>query len=81
MEDMDWLLTDKVSSWSGTSADRAWRYLRQSLEQYDGPQSDFAYSKIALETILAFERASPPPPWLVQVLAVSAPCPEEELLD
>ncbi|THH33738.1 hypothetical protein EUX98_g479 [Antrodiella citrinella] len=74
MEDMsDWLLTDKVSSWTGTSADRAWRYLRQALDHYDGPQSDYAYSKVALETILAFERTSPPPPWLVQILATHHP--------
>ncbi|KAH8105506.1 nucleoporin Nup120/160-domain-containing protein [Cristinia sonorae] len=68
-ETSDWLLTDKVSSWAGSTPDRAWRYLRQSLEQYDGPQSEYAYSKITLETVLAFERSSPTPPWLVQILA------------
>ncbi|TCD70458.1 hypothetical protein EIP91_003219 [Steccherinum ochraceum] len=68
----DWLLTDKVASWTGTTADRAWRYLRQSLELYDGPKSDYAYSKITFVTILAFER-SPPPPWLVQLLVDNHP--------
>ncbi|KAL4241382.1 Nucleoporin Nup120/160 [Abortiporus biennis] len=63
----DWLLTDKVSSWTGTYADRAWRYLRQSLECHDGPQTDYAYYKTTLETILAFNRSSAPP-WLIQTL-------------
>ncbi|THG99568.1 hypothetical protein EW026_g2819 [Hermanssonia centrifuga] len=67
-ESSDWLLTDKVSSWSGTPADRGWRYLRQALERYDGPETNFAYSKIALETVLAFDRLSAPPPWLIQSL-------------
>ena len=29
----DWLLTDKVSSWPGSPAERGWRYLRQCLER------------------------------------------------
>ncbi|KAK7696575.1 hypothetical protein QCA50_001233 [Cerrena zonata] len=64
----DWLLTDKVSSWAGSYPDRGWRYLRQALEKYDGPQSDFSYSKTVLDTLLAFDRSSSPPPWLVQSL-------------
>ncbi|TBU50494.1 nucleoporin Nup120/160-domain-containing protein [Dichomitus squalens] len=68
-EDMsDWLLTDKVSSWPGTPAERGWRYLRQSLERHDGPQTDYRYSKVALETIVSFDRTSPPPPWLIHKL-------------
>lgn len=66
----DWLLTDKVSSWPGTSADRGWRYLRQSLERHDGPDTDYKYSKMTLETILAFDRSSAPPPWLIHSLEV-----------
>ena len=65
----DWLLTDKVSSWQGTPADRGWRYLRQSLEQYDNAEMDCKYSKITLETILSTARSSPPP-WLTHVLEV-----------
>ncbi|KAF7980886.1 hypothetical protein HWV62_36059 [Athelia sp. TMB] len=65
----DWLLTDKVSSWPGTHADRSWRYLRISLARHDNADTDLKYSKIALETVLAFDRSSPPPPWLVQALA------------
>ncbi|OJT13189.1 Nuclear pore complex protein Nup160 [Trametes pubescens] len=64
----DWLLTDKVSSWPGTPAEKGWRYLRQSLERHDGPQTDYRYTKVALETIMAFDRSSPPPPWLIHTL-------------
>ncbi|KAI0637706.1 nucleoporin Nup120/160-domain-containing protein [Trametes polyzona] len=64
----DWLLTDKISSWPGTPAEKGWRYLRQSLERHDGPQTDYRYTKVALETIMAFDRTSPPPPWLIHTL-------------
>ena len=66
----DWLLTDRVSSWPGTPADRGWRYLRQSLERHDNPDTDFRYSKTTLETILSHDRLTPPPPWLIQILEV-----------
>ena len=68
----DWLLTDQVSSWPGTPADRGWRYLRQSLERHDDPDTDLKYTKTTLETILSYDRLTPPPPWLIQVLQVSA---------
>ncbi|TFK87436.1 hypothetical protein K466DRAFT_663014 [Polyporus arcularius HHB13444] len=64
----DWLLTDKISSWPGTPAEKGWRYLRQSLERHDGPQTDYRYTKVALETIMSFDRTSPPPPWLIHTL-------------
>ncbi|KAF8211558.1 nucleoporin Nup120/160-domain-containing protein [Mycena galopus ATCC 62051] len=67
-DNSDWLLTDKVSSWPGTPADRGWRYLRQSLERHDGPDTDYKYTKITLETILGLQRTSPPPPWLIHSL-------------
>ena len=67
----DWLLTDKITSWAGTLSDRAWRYLRQSLERHDGPDTDLLYSKVVFETITGLERASTPPPWLIQKLEVS----------
>ncbi|KAJ7087255.1 nucleoporin Nup120/160-domain-containing protein [Mycena belliarum] len=67
-DNSDWLLTDKISSWPGSPADRGWRYLRQSLERHDGPSTDYKYAKIALETILSLQRASPPPPWLIYSL-------------
>ncbi|KAI0307403.1 nucleoporin Nup120/160-domain-containing protein [Multifurca ochricompacta] len=68
-EDMtDWLLTDKVTSWTGTPSDRGWRYLRQSLERHDGPDTDLRYSKVVFETITGLERASTPPPWLIHRL-------------
>lgn len=64
-----WLLTDKVSSWPGTPSDRAWRYLRQSLERHDSAETDYSYAKVVFETIMARQK-SPPPPWLVQLLEV-----------
>lgn len=67
----DWLLTDKLSSWPGTVADRAWRYLRQALVRHDGAQTGYSYTKVALETILGFDRSSSLPPWLIHVLEVS----------
>lgn len=67
----DWLLTDKVTSWVGTPSDRGWRYLRQSLERHDGPDTGLRYSKVVFETITGLERASTPPPWLIQRLEVT----------
>ncbi|OBZ71774.1 hypothetical protein A0H81_08206 [Grifola frondosa] len=69
----DWLLTDKVSSWPGTPADRGWRYLRQSLERHDGPETDYRYTKVTFETTLAWDRTSPPPPWLIHTLEAQHP--------
>jgi len=62
----DWLLTDKVSSWPGTPADRGWRYLRHSLQQHDNAETDYKYTKAILETILGSN--SSPPPWLIHIL-------------
>ncbi|KAJ3777455.1 nucleoporin Nup120/160-domain-containing protein [Lentinula raphanica] len=62
----DWLLTDNVSTWPGSPADKGWRYLREALNRHDGVDTDYKYSKIALETILNYQ--SSPPPWLIQVL-------------
>ncbi|KAJ6538958.1 nucleoporin Nup120/160-domain-containing protein [Mycena capillaripes] len=67
-DNSDWLLTDKVSSWPGSPADRGWRYLRQSLERHDESDTDYKYTKITLETILSLQRTSPPPPWLIHSL-------------
>ncbi|KAG6813445.1 hypothetical protein H0H92_010779 [Tricholoma furcatifolium] len=64
----DWLLTDSLSSWSGTPVERGWRYLRRSLQQYDNADTDYKYSKTALEMILGADRTSSPPPWLIQKL-------------
>lgn len=69
-DNSDWLLTDKVSSWPGSPADRGWRYLRQSLERHDGSDTDYKYTKVTLETILSLQRTQPPPPWLIHSLEV-----------
>jgi len=66
MTNVDWLLTDKVSSWTGEPADRGWRYLRQCLGRYDRVDTDFKYSKEVLETLLSHDQSSLPPPWLLQ---------------
>ncbi|KAG5654657.1 hypothetical protein H0H81_009905 [Sphagnurus paluster] len=66
-----WLLTDKVSSWTGTPADRGWRYLRQSLKQHDDAETDYKYTKATLETILGADSSSSPPPWLIHILEVN----------
>ncbi|KAK0467905.1 nucleoporin Nup120/160-domain-containing protein [Desarmillaria tabescens] len=63
----EWLLTDKVSSWSGTPAEKGWKFLRHSLVCHDCPETDYRYSKIVLETIMQHQK-SPPPPWLVSLL-------------
>ena len=61
-----------MTSWAGKSSDRGWRYLRQSLERHDGPDTDMRYSKAVFETITGLERASTPPPWLIHRLEVMA---------
>jgi len=65
----DWLLTDQASSWPGTPVDRGWRYLRQSLQRHDNADTDYKYTKAALETMLSADRSSPPP-WVTQILQV-----------
>jgi hypothetical protein len=57
----------------GTPSDRGWRYLRQSLERHDGPDTNLRYSKVVFETITGLERASTPPPWLIHRLEVMIP--------
>ena len=65
-----WLLTDRLSSWNGPAADRAWRYLRQCLERNDGEENDCAYTKVVFDTVMVYQKDAPPP-WLVQSLEVS----------
>ncbi|TDL29800.1 hypothetical protein BD410DRAFT_817789 [Rickenella mellea] len=83
----DWLLTDKVSSWPGTTAERGWRYLRQSLERHDSAETDFRYSKAVFETLLSYERGRDAPPWLVASLEEHHPdhliraCLKYDLID
>ena len=78
----DWLLTDKVSSWPGSPAERGWRYLRQCLERYDTPETDYSYSKAVLETLIVHDQdqparvtRAPPPPWLLAIIEVSTHLP------
>ncbi len=69
-DDTGWLLTDKVSSWSQTPAERGWNYIQQSLSRHDSAQTDYRYSKAVLETILTHDKGSGAPPWLIQALEV-----------
>jgi hypothetical protein len=66
----DWLLTENVSSWTGSPADKGWQYLRQSLERHDSVETDHRYAKVCLETIMSYEKASLMPSWLVRLLEV-----------
>ncbi|KAJ3566967.1 hypothetical protein NP233_g6671 [Leucocoprinus birnbaumii] len=69
-EGADWLLTDQVSSWSRSPAERGWNYLQQSLERHDSAKTEYRYSKAVLETILTHDKGSTAPPWLIQTLEV-----------
>ncbi|KAF8639895.1 hypothetical protein AX17_001147 [Amanita inopinata Kibby_2008] len=64
----DWLFSEKSSSSSGSPANRGWRYLRQALQLYDGPETDYKYTKATLETLLGHDRKRSPPPWIIHVL-------------
>lgn len=66
----DWLLTDKVASWPGTTAERGWRYLRQSLERYDTHGQDYKYSKAVFETLLLHNMQKTLPTWVLQRIQV-----------
>ncbi|KAK2466397.1 hypothetical protein APHAL10511_002039 [Amanita phalloides] len=62
------LFSGKASSWSGSLAERAWKYLRHALELHDSAGTDYKYTKVALETILAHDRNRSPPPWIINAL-------------
>ena len=66
----DWLLTDNASTWSGSAADRGWKFLRQALSRYDNSTSDYRYTKAVMETVLSMDRNSAAPQWLVNTLEV-----------
>ncbi|KAF8631128.1 hypothetical protein AX15_002475 [Amanita polypyramis BW_CC] len=65
---LDWLFSGTPSSWSGSVADRAWKYLRQALDLHDSAEMDYKYTKAALQTIAAHDRKHPPPPWITNIL-------------
>jgi hypothetical protein len=64
-----WLLSEAVSGWNGSLEEKGWRFLRQALERYDSENNDYAYTKVAFDTVLTYQR-SPPPPWLVALIEV-----------
>jgi hypothetical protein len=68
-----WLLSETVSGWNGSLEEKGWRFLRQALERYDSEDNDYAYTKVAFDTVLTYQR-SPPPPWLVQLIEVGDLC-------
>lgn len=65
-----WLLSDRVSSWEGSNSQRAWRYLRISLETHDLAEQDFVYRKVTFQKILDLEVSSRVPAWLVKFFEV-----------
>lgn len=67
----DWLLTDEVESWSGSHAQRAWRYLQLSLERHDDAKANYPYRKAVLEAVLEMDRLDTVPSWLVKFFEVS----------
>lgn len=64
-------MTDRAQSWGGSLAQRAWRYLQESLERYDTADNDFQYRKVVLSKILDEDRSSRLPNWLMQFFEVS----------
>ena len=68
--EVDWLLTDELSSWPGTIAERAWRFLRKALEQHDKPDSEWPYRKAVFEAIIELNRIDCLPTWLIQFFEV-----------
>jgi len=70
-EEADWLYAANVPSWAGASVgDRAWRFLRQSLERSNGPTTDWEYWKVVYEVLVTNQKERPPK-WLISVLEVS----------
>ncbi|EJD54022.1 hypothetical protein AURDEDRAFT_110670 [Auricularia subglabra TFB-10046 SS5] len=69
----DWLLTDDVESWSGTHAQRGWRYLQLSLERHDDVDANYPYRKSVFETILEMDREDTIPSWLVKFFEENQP--------
>ena len=68
----DWLLTDDISSWTGTRAEQAWRFLQQSLTRHDRIDEGAPYRKAALETIIDMNQFDCIPTWLINFFEV---CP------
>ncbi|KIL68186.1 hypothetical protein M378DRAFT_72126 [Amanita muscaria Koide BX008] len=63
-----WLFEGKTSTWSGSPAERCWKYLRHVLEIHDSADTDYRYTKAVAETIFAHDRRRPLPPWVVSTL-------------
>lgn len=70
-----WLFEGKASAWPGSLAERGWKYLRQALDLHDSAETDYKYTKAAIETILEQDRKRPLPPWIVCALDVSSLLP------
>ncbi|KAG8956665.1 hypothetical protein FRC04_000143 [Tulasnella sp. 424] len=68
-----WLATTRVQSWGGTLGQRAWKYLQESLERNDGPETDYEYHKTVLKAILEEDRSARLPAWLVQFFEQNHP--------
>ncbi|KAG8902782.1 hypothetical protein FRB99_004117 [Tulasnella sp. 403] len=68
-----WLMTDRVQAWGGTLAQRAWRYLQDTLERNDSAETDYEYRKVVLKKIMEEDRTVRLPTWLVQFFEENQP--------
>ncbi|KZT55332.1 hypothetical protein CALCODRAFT_484882 [Calocera cornea HHB12733] len=69
MDAMDvapWLeaASERTAYWDGTVSEKAWRYLRESLNRYDQAGTGYRYHKDVLEAILNYNRHNRIPNWL-----------------
>ncbi|KZP00045.1 hypothetical protein CALVIDRAFT_320407 [Calocera viscosa TUFC12733] len=66
MDVAPWLesASERVGYWDGTVAEKAWRYLRESLDRYDLPGTGYRYRKDVLAAILNYNRHNRIPNWL-----------------
>lgn len=73
IEMYNWLLTDDIESWSGSHAQRGWRYLQLSLERHDDAKTDYSYRKAVFDTVLEMDRLDAVPSWLVKFFEENQP--------
>ncbi|KAG8796796.1 hypothetical protein FRC12_000046 [Ceratobasidium sp. 428] len=64
-ESIPWLETDQTLAWDGSTVQRAWHYLELSLSRNDIEEGDWAYRKVAMDTMLELDRTARLPHWLV----------------
>ncbi|KAH8835198.1 hypothetical protein DL96DRAFT_1573284 [Flagelloscypha sp. PMI_526] len=68
-----WLLSSDIRSWPGSPAEKGWRYLRQSLQQYDSAENEYGYTKAVIETMLSHSVDTSPQSWLTELVEKQNP--------